>query len=177
MVCLIAVCSTLWALTGCIQVEYIGQNFPELPDSSAVMIFEDANTPPAGEFQAIGKAKLNIPPDVDMVSVREKITEIAREHGASAARIVSVEKRLVNRYYGAAREEAASSTLTDPAMMGPGARQPDGSLAQVNSFGEVVTPNRTYRARYEHVVKVQLLMPAKEYARLLELRRKAAEQE
>ena len=164
------------AVTGCVNVEYIGQNFPALPDSRSVLIFTEDNEVPAGEFKVIGKLKMTVPPGVDMVIVREKIAEEARERGASAARIVSVEKILVNRYYGAARQEAESPMLTSRSTVGPMATNPDGSPVEVNSFGEVVEPNRTYRERYEHVVKVQLLMSNQDYNHAVELRRRAAEQ-
>ena len=163
-------------MTGCINVEYIGQDFPALPDNRSVLIFTADNEVPAGEFKVIGKMKMTVPPGVDMVIVREKIAEEARAHGASAARIVSAEQVLVNRYYGAARQEAESPMLTSRSTVGPMATNPDGSPVAVNSFGEVVEPNRTYRERYEHVVKVQLLMSNQDYNRAVELRRRAAEQ-
>jgi hypothetical protein len=163
--------------TGCVDVEYIGQNFPPLPDTGSVMIFQAGDDIPAGEFQVIGKLKMNVPPGIDMVEVREKLAEEALKHGASAVRIVSIEKKLVNRYYGAERQESLSPMLVGRSAIGGRATQADGSSVEVNSFGQVVEPNRTYHERYEHVVKAQLMMPAKDYARAVELRRAAADKD
>ncbi len=176
MVYLAAAFFAVLAQTGCMNVEYIGQDFPPLPENRPVMIFTADNEVPAGEFQVIGKLKMTVPPGMDMVLVREKIADEARAHGASAARIVSVKKVLVNRYYGAARQEASTPMLASRQTVGPRATQPDGSPTQVDSFGEIVEPNRVYKERYEHIVKVQLLMTVKDHARAVELRRQAAEQ-
>ena len=170
-----AICCMVFA-AGCIDVEYIGQDFPPLPETSPVLIFSADDEVPPGEFQVIGKLKMSVPPGIDMVEVREKISGEAREHGASAARIVSMEKKLVNRYYGASRQESVSPMLAGRSTVGVRAAQPDGSPTKINSFGEVVEPNRTYRERYMHVVKVQLLMPVKDHARAVELCRAAAEE-
>ena len=175
MLYLAAVFCMVSVQTGCVNVEYIGQDFPPLPDTRSVMIFQAGDEIPPGEFQVIGKLKMNVPPGIDMVEVREKLAEEALKHGASAVRIISIEKKLVNRYYGAERQEALSPMVAGRSAIGGRATQPDGSPLEVNSFGEVVEPNRTYRERYEHVVKVQLMMPVKEYTRAVELRRAAAE--
>lgn len=159
-------------LTGCIGVEYIGQNFPELPESMPVMIFDAKNPVPPGEFQVIGKLKLTIPPGMDMVIVQEAIEENARERGASAARIVAVERIPVNGAYAAAGTEDDGPRMTTGRVM-----LPDGSAARVNSFGEPVVQNRVYQERFEHVVKVQLLLPVKDFNRAVALRRTAAEEE
>ena len=178
MMCyLAAVFCMVLVQTGCVNVEYIGQDFPPLPDSRSVMIFQENDEVPPGEFQVIGKLKMNVPPGIDMVEVREKLAGEALKHGASAVRIISIEKKLVNRYYGSERQEILSPMLSGRSSIGGRATQADGSSVEVNSFGEVVEPNRTYRLRYEHVVKVQLMMTAKEYARALELRRSAAEKD
>jgi hypothetical protein len=174
---LAGMCCAVLALAGCVNVEYIGQDFPALPEEKNVMIFQEKDQLPPGEFQAIGKLKMVVPPGVDMVEVRELIAENARKHGASAARIVSVEKKLANRYYGARQEESLSPMLASRSTVGGMAAQPDGSPTEVNSFGDVVQPNRTYRERYEHLVKVQLLMPVQEYNRAVDLRRAAAREE
>ena len=174
---LAAVCCMLLAQTGCVNVEYIGQDFPPLPDTRSVMVFQAGDEIPSGEFQVIGKLKMAVPPGLDMVEVREKLAEEAMKHGASAVRIISIERKLVNRYYGAEQQESLSPMLAGRSTIGGRATQADGSPVEVNSFGEVVEPNRTYRKRYEHVVKAQLMMTAKEYARAVELRRAAAEKD
>ena len=170
-----AICCMVFA-AGCIDVEYIGQDFPPLPETSPVLIFSADNEVPPGEFQVIGKLKMAVPSGIDMVEVREKIADEARAHGASAARIAEIKQKLVGVYYDAPLRESPSPMLAGRSTVGVRAAQPDGSPTKINSFGEVAEPNRPRQKRYMHVVKVQLLMPVKDHARAVELRRAAAEE-
>lgn len=162
-------------LTGCIDVDYVGQDFPPLPEKDAVQFFDEKNPVPAGGYQPIGHATLTVPSGYGNVEVREKMAEIAREHGASAVRIVSVKQRQVNRYYEREGESAAPA-LAGRDTVGAFARQPDGSATEVNSFGEVVSPNRSYSVHYERVVKIMLLLPEAAYQRAVAERKLAAQE-
>ncbi len=163
------------ALAGCIDVDYVGQDFPPLPEKDAVQFFDEKNPVPAGEYQSIGRATLTVPSGYDNIEVREKMAEVAREHGASAVRIVSVEQRQVNRYYEQ-QDESAAPALASRGTVGAFSRQPDGSATEVNSFGEVVTPNRRYSVHYERVVKIMLLLPDAAYRRAVTERKLAAQE-
>lgn len=159
-------------LAGCFGVDYVGQNFPSLPENMPVLIFDEKNQPPAGEYQAIGRAVLTIPHGYGMVEVREKIAGIAREHGASAARIISVE-RLEVTGYTASGEHAGADTLASRRDIPPvGA---PGNSAGLDSFGQSATPNRVTQKRYKHIAKVQFLMTVQDYNRAVEIRRAAAQ--
>ena len=165
----------LTVLAGCIGVDYVGQDFPPLPEERQVQFFDEKAPLPAGEYQSIGRATLTVPRGYDNVLLREKLAEIAREHGASAVRIVSVERRLVNRYY-ADSDESDSPMLADRDTVGAMSRRADGSPAEVDSFGQVVNPNRTYHKEYEHIVKALFLMTVQDHRRAVEERRRAAQE-
>ena len=162
-------------LTGCIDVEYVGQDFPPLPEERAVVFFDAKNPPPAGEYQSIGRATVTVPSGYDNVLVREKLSDVAREHGASAVQFMSVTKRLVNRYY-ADSDESDSPMLAGRDTVGVLSRRTDGSPAEVDSFGQVVEPNRKFSKEYERIVKVLFLMKVQDYRRASEGRRRAAQE-
>ena len=162
-------------LTGCIDVEYVGQDFPPLPEGTSILFFDAKNPVPAGQFQSIGRATLTVPSGYDNIEVREKIAATARAHGASAVRIVSEERRQVNRYYETSDEEISSS-LSGARSGGDLGRLPDGTPTEVNSFGEVVAPNRTYRTQYERVIRILLLMKEQAYQRAVTERHLAAQE-
>jgi len=165
----------LTMLAGCLSVDYVGQDFPPLPEGREVLFFDAKRQPPAGEYQAIGRGSLVVPRGYDGVEIREKFAEAAREHGASAVRIVSVERRQINRYY-AEGGESASPMLASSDTVGAFSLMADGSPAEVDSFGEVVSPNRTYSKEYEQFIKVLFLMKERDYRRAVEERRRAAQE-
>ena len=165
----------LTVLAGCIGVDYVGQDFPPLPDEHQVQFFDGKNPPPAGEYQPIGRTTLTVPRGYDNVLIREKLAEVAREHGASAVKIVSVEQRLVNRYY-ADNDESDSPMLAGRDTTGALYRRDDGSPSEINSFGQVVDPNRTYRKEYERIVKALVLMTTQDHRRAVAERQRAAQE-
>ena len=169
----LAVAAVLSAvLTGCISVDYVGQDFPPLPEGQQVMFFDAKNPPPAGEYQSIGRATVTVPNGYDSVAVREKLADTAREHGTSAVQIVSVTEHLINRYY-ADNEESAGPILAGRDTGGAFSRRVDGTPAEVDSFGQVVDPNRHYKKEYERIVKVLFLMKVQDHQRAVDARRRA----
>lgn len=165
----------LTVLAGCVGVDYVGQDFPPLPEDRQVQFFDEKNPPPAGEYQSIGRGTLTAPRGYDGVMIREKLAEAAREHGASAVRIVSVERRLVNRYY-VDGNESDSPMLAGRETTGSLDRRADGSPTEVDSFGQVVNPNRSYKKEYESIVKALFLMTAQDHRRAVDERRRAAQE-
>ena len=162
-------------LAGCIDVDYVGQDFPPLPDNREVQFFDAKNPPPAGEYQSIGRVTLTVPGGYDNVLIREKLAETAREHGASAVRIVNIEQHQVNRYYIDA-DESKSPMLSCARTAGMLPQRADGSPLEVDSFGEVVSPNRTYTKEYEQIVKALCLMKVQDHQRAVAERQRAAQE-
>lgn len=165
----------LTLLAGCISVDYIGQDFPPLPEDHAIVFFDTKNPPPAGEYQSIGRATVTVPRGYDNVQVREKLSDVAREHGASAVQFVSVTERLVNRYY-ADNDESDSPMLAGRDTVGALSRRVDGTPTEVDSFGQVVDPNRTFKKEYERIAKVLFMMKVQDHQRAVDARRRTAQE-
>ncbi len=168
---MLACIAGLWSISGCIRVDYIGQKFPPLPEGKPVAFFDVKNVPPPGEYRVIGHAEVTIPGGYGMVEFREKLIETAREYGASAVRIVKMEKRLVNTYYESSRP-SDSPMVASRSDLGAIPKSSGGGDLAVNSFNEVVTVKQNAREVYEHVAKVLFMVTPAEYDQVMNSREK-----
>ena len=81
----------LWT-AGCVDLNYVGQTFPPLPEDQAVALYTPEQLPPEGEYRSIGRATLTAPDGTERETILEKLVESAREHGADAVRIVEFQR-------------------------------------------------------------------------------------
>lgn len=155
----------LWLLlllgTGCVNVDYIGQQFEPVPEDHSIRLYSERETPAPGEYQMIGRMTLTAPEDYTRIDLEEKLQEAAREHGSDAVQIVSLQKRLLGSHY---RQPAADAEAGDFRFSASSA---DGARIGINSFGEPVSlEGGEYRNRYEIEIKALLLMEKSRYQQL-----------
>lgn len=140
-------------LTGCVDLNYVGQTFPPLPEDQAVTLFTAEQPPPEGEYRSIGRATLTAPDGTAREEIQDKLFESAREHGASAVRIVEFKRVYVGDRYtpgGAGAELPRNRDMGD--------RNPDGSYIYTDSFGEPASLEKPPTPIYEVSVKALYLV-------------------
>lgn len=169
-----AVAAALPVLCGCLRMDYVGQTFPELPPGKTVMIYNLKTPVPAGEYRVIGRGDIAVPDRYGSVELREKLEEYARERGASAVKMVRLDKVAASHYY-APMSESERASLSSPGMTGVLARSPDGSPLGFNSFDRAVEPRQNMETVYKQRLKVLFLMTNGEYDRAVSSRRAVPE--
>ena len=63
---------------GCIDLEYIGQEFEPTPQSRPVALFQNRAEVPPGEYRIIGRATLTAPDGTLGYDIQEKLLDSAR---------------------------------------------------------------------------------------------------
>lgn len=149
---------------GCIDLEYIGQEFEPTPQSRPVALFQNRAEVPPGEYRIIGRATLTAPDGTLGYDIQEKLLDSAREAGADAVCLISTERIHVGTY------TIVNSDFSPPGSvrLNPGNLSADGSFRAVNTFGSEVTSVRgEERSRVEIEVKALFLKNRVELARIL----------
>lgn len=154
----------LLVFAGCISADYVGQSFPALPEDQPVMIFSREVPAPDNTYRAIGRVTLTAPDGSSQSPIREKLSEIARTHGAEAVEIVEF-KRVET---GVGASEPATAGMPDWSKDN---RNAGGAFIYSNSFGEKASLS-TPRKFYEVQVKALLLVPNGKFNSMMELYRK-----
>ena len=153
----------LLTVSGCINVEYVGQSFPVLPETDPVAFFTRKSPLPESGYHPIGRVLLTAPPRVNQSDIIDKLGEIAREHGANAVEIVE---------YKAVR--IGMSAPESDVAWAPNAISNDqdnaGGYIWENSFGEPADLAKA-RSFLEIRIKARLLVTNERY-QALEIRAK-----
>ena len=149
---------------GCIDLEYIGQEFEPTPMSRPVALFQNRTEIPPGEYRIIGRATLTAPDGTLGYDIQEKLLDSAREAGADAVCLVSTKRVRVGTYM----IESSSYSPPGSIRLNPGNLSADGSARAVNTFGSPAGSLRgEERTREEIVVKALYLKNRAELARIL----------
>ncbi len=149
---------------GCIDLEYVGQEFEPTPMSRPVVLFQNRTEIPPGEYRIIGRAVLTAPDGTLGYDIREKLLDTAREAGADAVCLVSSKQVKVGTY----RIENSSFSPPSSVRLNPGSLSADGRPMEINTFGSQVSSVRgEERSRIEIVVKALYLKNRAEVARIL----------
>lgn len=114
---------------GCVNVEYVGQSLPPLPEDEPVAIFTPDSKMPPDQYRPIGWAYLTAPEGRSKSTIFDALGEVAREHGADAVNIVSFKNVPIGN---AAEDESFSG---GPSWNNTG-RTFGGEQIYFDSFGE-----------------------------------------
>lgn len=74
--------------TGCVDINYLGQEFDPLPEKSEVKIYQNKQDIPVGKFTAIGKVEITGPRKMDAYDVRDTLVSLAKSKGAKVVLLV-----------------------------------------------------------------------------------------
>ena len=152
----------LLAAAGCVNVEYVGQSFPALDEAAPVVIYSPENPMPDKGFRAIGRAMVTLPDNRGAGDIRQELTALAREHGAEAVNVVSIQKIRL----GMAAPESGRIRISNWNRDG---RNAGGAYIYTNSFGEQAELAAPGKAIYEQQVKALLLVSDKRFEEMQKL--------
>lgn len=80
------------SMYGCMNVEYVGQSFPALAENVPVKIYSPTAALPENTYQVIGRVMITAPDGTTRDEVCDKLTALAREHGAEAVNILEFKR-------------------------------------------------------------------------------------
>jgi hypothetical protein len=75
-------------LTGCVDINYVGQEFGALPEKTEVKIYKNKQDMPVGKYTAIGKVEITGPRKMDAYDVRDTLATLAKSKGAKVVLLV-----------------------------------------------------------------------------------------
>lgn len=153
---IIAVTLGLMILTGCINVDYVGQTYTKENPTEPILWFNDAVSVPPDIYQVVGRATVEASADYDQEQVREAILAEAEKRGADAVQVVSAES-----------VEVRKNTVTDPGDASFGGRtRPNRNIDQwepYDSFGKPSSRNVRSGSIMEFHAKVLFLVKKERY--------------
>lgn len=143
--------AVLIVTAGCVNIDYIGQKLAPLPDEQLVTFFSEKQNVPQQEFALIGRAEVSAPDGTEILLIKEKLQDQAREVGADAVKIVSMERVKVGtiQVSGSGSQPEANSTAS--AM----SRTIGGDPIYTDSFGRTAVQPSRIEDKYEVILQVQ----------------------
>lgn len=152
----------LLGAAGCVDVNYVGQTFPALPEDRSVTFFTQDMTVPRNEYRTIGRATLTAPGSTDSEELKEALIETARKHGADAVQVVEFK-----RVYVGDRLTPGGGNMQEPnASWTQEGRYPDGSYIYTDSFGEATRLEQPGTPVYDITVKALFLVTDARFAQV-----------
>lgn len=147
--------------SGCVDVEYVGQQLPP-EEVGTVAIFDSSDLVPSGVYGVLGRARVIAPEGCTMVDLREKLEEKAAGCGADAVEIVRVFKRKV----GVSYRDGGGVAETPQAIQDQNVST-DGTPVYTDSFGKNTTLRTETVNRYETVINALFLAKKERLAKYI----------
>ncbi|MCF6176613.1 MAG: hypothetical protein L3J71_12700 [Victivallaceae bacterium] len=141
-------------ITGCINIDYTGQRFPETENMHAIEFFNSSKDVPAGKYTIIGRAVATAPDSYSSEEIKNKLLSKAQACGADAIQVVDF-KRIFVSQQAIPKESAYDNGPVG--VWGNRARRADGSSIAVDSSGKVVPLQSKVHDRYELKARVLFL--------------------
>ena len=157
--------------SGCVQVDYFGQSFDPIPETSPVEYYTSKDDIPAGKYRIIGRGTIATELDVGKYDIREALIKAARKHGADAVAAVSVNLVQVGIY---PRDEDFDGSPTHPSSAE--SFNPSSSHAADDVFGKPAELKGGRKARIETHVRALFLKDKAAIERMLARRGKALDE-
>ena len=163
VVLLMALCAS-----GCINVDYVGQTFPPLPEGTPVKIYSQETPVPAGEYRIIGRVNLTAPDGTSMEEINKSLTDLAIRHGAEAVKVVDY------KFVELGLAAPDTSFCRSPSWNRDN-RNAGGAYIYTNSFGEITSLEKAPKQVTELQMRAQLLATVKRFNEMESLYRQERE--
>ena len=150
---------------GCMSVEYVGQSFPELPESEPIKIYSAAAPLTSDDYRVIGRVTIQAPDGTTQGDVWEELTELARKHGAEAVNILDFKRVRIGSY-------AVESEQPRRVGWNRDGRNAGGAYIYSNYFGEVSTLEGRRTNVTELQINAVLLVSGKKFKEMQALNKK-----
>ncbi len=160
-IAMIAIAAMMF-VCGCVSVDYVGQQFPEIEEDEPVIIFRQNSDYPASEYKVIGRATFTAPDGYASIELDEKIEDTARSYGAQAVKVISFERTVIGSDYVQPSTSRQQVSITQ----GTTGLSNDGSQLYTDSFGDQVSMEGKRITRYDLVAKTLFLIKRTRYEKL-----------
>lgn len=145
---------------GCINVEYVGQSFPALPENEPIQVYSPVAPMPAGDYRIIGRATIQAPDGTTRGDVHEALSELAREHGAEAVNILDYKRVRIGTY-------TPDTDRVQRVGWNRDGRNAGGAYIYSNYFGEVSSLEGRRSEVTELHIKAVLLVNSKKFQEIM----------
>ena len=92
--------AVLLLLSGCVHVDYFGQNFDPIPEGEAVTYFKSRGEIKPGKYRIIGRAVVTTTRSLDHYDIQEVLIDEARKRGADGVVLVGFKRTRRGVYAG-----------------------------------------------------------------------------
>ena len=151
---------------GCMNLDYVGREFPATPPSEKIAYFQSREELPPGEFLIIGRATLTAPEGTLSYDIRQRLLEKARACGADAVCLVRARKIEVGMFDREDPTPFGPQKPLDPANTAfHGA--PSSAEAEKAEYGPPVTLQGEEQYRSKVVVQALILKKKAEVEKLI----------
>lgn len=155
-------------LTGCVDINYIGQQYPQKDPDAEVAFYNSPADVPKNTYRIIGRANIESPGDYNPAEIKVKILDKARDCGADAVEVVEFKREKTGE------QNISRSTEYDGTVgfWSSNGLRTDGSPIYVDSFDKTVPLKQATQNTYVLKIKVLFLITSE---RFQEFKAKAAE--
>ena len=151
---LAAVLFAVCVVSGCIDIDYVGQRLEPLPSDVSVVFFNEGQDFDTAKYAEIGRAVVTAPDGTNMVEIKEKLQDEARSVGADAVKIVSFKR--INE--GVIYITGGGNDTPDAYVTGNQSRAVGGDPIYTDSFGQ--TGKLSTSADPTYVVRLDVIFLA-----------------
>ncbi len=139
-------------LSACINVDYVGQRLTALPEGTMVKFFSEQQEYNQDEYQLLGRVEVNAPDGTDILTIKERLQELAQENGASAVKFISLRREAVGVRYitSSSDDELRGSNSGQSRAVG-------GDPIYTNSFGQTGKLTSVAEPEYDVIIQAVLL--------------------
>lgn len=152
----------LLLMYGCINVEYVGQCFPALPETEPVKVYSPTAPLTGGEYKVIGRVEIVAPDGTTRGDVYDELTELARQHGAEAVNILDFKRVRIGTV-------ASDSGQIPRVGWNRDGRNAGGAYIYSNYFGEVSSLEGRRTNVTELRIRAVLLVSDKRFKEVMNL--------
>lgn len=124
-------CCCTGLLAGCVQYDYVGQKFPET-ENGKISFYERAKDVPREKLLLVGRMTMICDNSLDKYDIEDRLIAKAREYGADAVSLSSLEKVREGSVNNPVALEFPNSTVA------PDGTDLYGDAYAVNSFGQEI---------------------------------------
>lgn len=151
-------------MSGCINVDYVGQKYPRNNTDEDILFFNTNNDVPKNTYKAIGRANVSAPDGSTSDEIKSRILDRAEECGADAVSIVDYQKIKI----GEISIPAGTDYQGTSGVWNSTGHRADGSPIVVDSMDRTVPLQKNKSNRYEIKCKALFLISNERYQKFLQ---------
>ncbi|MHB9138425.1 MAG: hypothetical protein ACYC4Q_03365 [Victivallaceae bacterium] len=162
--CIIFPSLSIIILAGCVDINYVGQQYPQKDPDAEVIFYNSTADVPKNTYRIIGRANIEAPGDYNPAEIKLKILDKARDCGADAVEVVEFKREKTGE------QNISKSPEYDNTVgfwSGNGLRS-DGSPIYVDSFDKAVPLKHASQNIFVLKIKILFLITSERFQKFQE---------